>query len=280
WQDHEDWQPPGHVDQRNQRLSVIDDWNHREESQNAADRATEQGLSEDDARHERLGRSQGFQRRVLLNVLHGVRVNGLRDNNQPDQKTQDRGGQDRAASSRFYRPIHSRLVSKLIPGEYVDLREPFLQALFNIGNRRALADSQYDVHGVVGPETEIPDGVAIGSKQERNAKERAITLDLALDARTVTINLDFCRQNRHRNQVPVADVVENRVRRYFSGEFGHVGYREALSHIRVRSDQGNDLRSEEHTSELQSRFDFVCRLLLDQKQHFFSGLHHSAQSLY
>src|SRR5699024_11759253 len=26
-------------------------------------------------------------------------------------------------------------------------------------------------------------------------------------------------------------------------------------------------RSEEHTSELQSRFDLVCRLLLEQKQH-------------
>src|SRR5699024_11825806 len=27
------------------------------------------------------------------------------------------------------------------------------------------------------------------------------------------------------------------------------------------------LRSEEHTSELQSRFDLVCRLLLEQKKH-------------
>src|SRR6266513_2766313 len=29
-------------------------------------------------------------------------------------------------------------------------------------------------------------------------------------------------------------------------------------------------RSEEHTSELQSRFDFVCRLLLDKKKRFRS----------
>src|SRR5437868_9827742 len=28
----------------------------------------------------------------------------------------------------------------------------------------------------------------------------------------------------------------------------------------------NDLRSEEHTSELQSRFDLVCRLLLEKKK--------------
>src|SRR5438067_10610797 len=30
-------------------------------------------------------------------------------------------------------------------------------------------------------------------------------------------------------------------------------------------------RSEEHTSELQSRFDLVCRLLLEKKKHFTSG---------
>src|SRR5699024_12032278 len=29
---------------------------------------------------------------------------------------------------------------------------------------------------------------------------------------------------------------------------------------------GTDTRSEEHTSELQSRFDLVCRLLLEKKQ--------------
>src|SRR5699024_11795770 len=29
----------------------------------------------------------------------------------------------------------------------------------------------------------------------------------------------------------------------------------------------NDRRSEEHTSELQSRFDLVCRLLLEKKYH-------------
>src|SRR5687768_17748882 len=34
---------------------------------------------------------------------------------------------------------------------------------------------------------------------------------------------------------------------------------------RVRSDQG---RSEEHTSELQSRLHLVCRLLLEKKKHW------------
>src|SRR5437868_9947045 len=34
----------------------------------------------------------------------------------------------------------------------------------------------------------------------------------------------------------------------------------------VRSLEAAGLRSEEHTSELQSRFDIVCRLLLEKKQ--------------
>src|SRR5437868_12067261 len=34
----------------------------------------------------------------------------------------------------------------------------------------------------------------------------------------------------------------------------------------VGTDPGGDLRSEEHTSELQSRFDLVCRLLLEKKK--------------
>src|SRR5207249_8502505 len=32
-------------------------------------------------------------------------------------------------------------------------------------------------------------------------------------------------------------------------------------------------RSEEHTSELQSRFDLVCRLLLEKKKHLPSSFH-------
>src|SRR2546421_2441833 len=39
----------------------------------------------------------------------------------------------------------------------------------------------------------------------------------------------------------------------------------------VRSDQySTDPRSEEHTSELQSRSDFVCRLLLGKKKNSYS----------
>src|SRR5699024_12492228 len=38
-----------------------------------------------------------------------------------------------------------------------------------------------------------------------------------------------------------------------------------LGHARVRRQRGRP-RSEEHTSELQSRFDLVCRLLLEKKK--------------
>src|SRR5207249_9740097 len=39
-----------------------------------------------------------------------------------------------------------------------------------------------------------------------------------------------------------------------------------LSHDRHRERHRSPARSEEHTSELQSRFDLVCRLLLEKKK--------------
>src|SRR5699024_12725927 len=41
---------------------------------------------------------------------------------------------------------------------------------------------------------------------------------------------------------------------------------EALLHLFFQVRPGHLLRSEEHTSELQSRFDLVCRLLLEKKK--------------
>src|SRR5207249_8261888 len=38
--------------------------------------------------------------------------------------------------------------------------------------------------------------------------------------------------------------------------------------LRPRPPAGSPARSEEHTSELQSRFDLVCRLLLEKKKKF------------
>src|SRR5207249_7816642 len=45
---------------------------------------------------------------------------------------------------------------------------------------------------------------------------------------------------------------------------GHVNRR--LRVLEVESAAPGDERSEEHTSELQSRFDLVCRLLLEKKK--------------
>src|SRR5437868_10675626 len=48
-----------------------------------------------------------------------------------------------------------------------------------------------------------------------------------------------------------------------------MGTRDQLSGLRSRLRQGpraSRVRSEEHTSELQSRFDLVCRLLLEKKE--------------
>src|SRR5699024_11705215 len=42
------------------------------------------------------------------------------------------------------------------------------------------------------------------------------------------------------------------------------------NNCRSRKSDSKSLRSEEHTSELQSRFDLVCRLLLEKKKKKFS----------
>src|SRR2546421_1604429 len=44
------------------------------------------------------------------------------------------------------------------------------------------------------------------------------------------------------------------------------GELESLSHAQHRNDRPRLVRSEEHTSELQSRSDLVCRLLLEKKK--------------
>src|SRR5438132_9448464 len=47
---------------------------------------------------------------------------------------------------------------------------------------------------------------------------------------------------------------------------GRLEFRELVDEIRVvREERGEGIRSEEHTSELQSHSDLVCRLLLEKK---------------
>src|SRR5439155_20682736 len=57
--------------------------------------------------------------------------------------------------------------------------------------------------------------------------------------------------------------------------WGFWGNETRSEHARVRSCHGGDHRSEEHTSELQSRGHLVCRLLLEKKKK-----QHSIQMLF
>src|SRR5699024_11281519 len=51
------------------------------------------------------------------------------------------------------------------------------------------------------------------------------------------------------------------------GAVGHPGPSGSREHVDTEEHTGGgDKRSEEHTSELQSRFDLVCRLLLEKKK--------------
>src|SRR5699024_12111377 len=50
------------------------------------------------------------------------------------------------------------------------------------------------------------------------------------------------------------------------GERGRTAWRSRLRWRKTACKSWKALRSEEHTSELQSRFDLVCRLLLEKKK--------------
>src|SRR5438094_7070704 len=63
------------------------------------------------------------------------------------------------------------------------------------------------------------------------------------------------------------------------------GDRLDLRHLLLHFDEAVELRSEEHTSELQSPYDLVCRLLLEKKKEYNSrrarttGIRQSAASV-
>src|SRR5207249_10807464 len=69
------------------------------------------------------------------------------------------------------------------------------------------------------------------------------------------------RESRHPSGLPPSDAdLPLRVWQRVHHEVPQVGQRRLQGHLEAV--QG---RSEEHTSELQSRFDLVCRLLLEKK---------------
>src|SRR5437879_4269660 len=111
---------------------------------------------------------------------------------------------------------HRATIERQIEGYGAFLGVPFLFTSYR-NAVRYLGFGPDDAMYIVRSETQVPDRVAIRGKQKRDSEECSITLDLALDGGTVTIDFNFSRQCPYRNQVPVAHVVENRVRRYLSG---------------------------------------------------------------
>src|SRR5437868_12494240 len=62
--------------------------------------------------------------------------------------------------------------------------------------------------------------------------------------------------------------LEDRLRGEPAARIFYVAYLDLHAQLqwRTRGETGGVARSEEHTSELQSRFDLVCRLLLEKKK--------------
>src|SRR5438034_2038088 len=66
-------------------------------------------------------------------------------------------------------------------------------------------------------------------------------------------------------------VPSEEVDRTFAMPIGKLRKRAGIETIAYASDGENELRSEEHTSELQSHSELVCRLLLEKKKPKLSG---------
>src|SRR5699024_12527114 len=87
--------------------------------------------------------------------------------------------------------------------------------------------------------------------------------------------LPIFRLRRSRDDPRRGVVTWSRHRLHTGDEFRAVtrgGVRSARSHVVVHLTLLTQGRSEEHTSELQSRFDLVCRLLLEKKKYITRSL--------
>src|SRR5207248_8227945 len=74
------------------------------------------------------------------------------------------------------------------------------------------------------------------------------------------------RQHRQVPPVPAAGGRDRRQRLHLRPRLGDRRARRALDRDRARRLRVPGSRSEEHTSELQSPYDLVCRLLLEKKK--------------
>src|SRR5699024_12014210 len=77
--------------------------------------------------------------------------------------------------------------------------------------------------------------------------------------------LVICAQEPDNLQKTLTMLIEERYKDEDTGSGG-------VTHFRNLSYLIQPVRSEEHTSELQSRFDLVCRLLLEKKKHNTNNL--------
>src|SRR5690625_6268966 len=68
-----------------------------------------------------------------------------------------------------------------------------------------------------------------------------------------------------------AEIVRYIFQRYVEGAGGSIISRE-LENLGYKTKRGTPTRSEEHTSELQSRGHLVCRLLLEKKNNTYKAL--------
>src|SRR5437868_12029869 len=79
---------------------------------------------------------------------------------------------------------------------------------------------------------------------------------------TLFRSLEISRLQDHRAHLAGGGLPQARLRRLFDGEA--LAARQAV--LWVLELVQDPVRSEEHTSELQSRFDLVCRLLLEKNK--------------
>src|SRR5882724_3328846 len=113
--------------------------------------------------------------------------------------------------------------------------------LLYLRDRIRLVDTQENVHGLFGTIPHVTSGIRVRGKQKRNSEERSVSVNLTLDASAVPVYFHFRRHGRYLNQVPIAYVIEDCVRRHPVGEPRAIGNRESLADIGIRANQSHNL---------------------------------------
>src|SRR5207249_12158540 len=137
-----------------------------------------------------------------------------------------------------------------------DLLEPGLQSRIVLLPEQDLADLR------LGPGQRLPfEGLLRLEAEDVVAQRRPVRFGDRARLQAQDLRLDVLSQLAPLECAEVAAVLRAGVARVPVGELREAGPLEQLGTEHL----GLDTRSEEHTSELQSRFDLVCRLLLEKK---------------